>query len=76
MDKNIELDGKDIFWDGELYSGRVREKVINREIEASKQASVLSFTIPEALSSLPSQAILARLGYHSPTGKPELTQRR
>lgn len=46
MDKNIELGGKDIFGDSELYGGRVREKVINRGTEASKQASCCPLQFP------------------------------
>lgn len=65
---------EDAFWDAELYSGRVEEAAINREAEAPTQASLLSFTIPEALSSLLSQANLARWRDCSQAGKPKITQ--
>lgn len=65
---------EDTFWDAELYSGRLEEAAINREAEAPTQTSLLSFTIPKALSTLPSQAILARWGNCGQAEKPKGTQ--
>lgn len=72
MDKNGWMDDDDTFWDSELYSGRVKEADIKREAESPPpKISALSYTIPKALSSLLSQAILVRCRNHSPGGSPK-----
>lgn len=55
MDRNMGWVDEDKFWDAELYSGRLEEAAINREAEAPTQTFLLSFTIPKALSTSPSQ---------------------